>query len=88
MAAAEEGGGGVSGGSGTLDRYEASQLRQIGGSVYGDGNQPYWWGKATMPKLAKKGLVESHPKYPKAWRITDLGRVALRTLDHVGRYRL
>ena len=62
-----------------LDLHEASQLRSIGGSVYGDGRSPYWCGARSMPKLAAKGLVERHPEFPKAWRITDAGRAFLKS---------
>lgn len=57
-----------------LSRHEQDQILAIGGPVYGDGRPPYWWGKKTMPKLAERGLVEPHPNYPGAWRITDAGR--------------
>jgi hypothetical protein len=56
-----------------LTRHEKDQLYSIGCATYRDGS-PYWWGKATMPKLAAKGLVEPHPDHPKAWRITAAGQ--------------
>lgn len=58
--------------------FEWDQLCAIGGSVYGDGTPPYWWGRKTMPKLAARGLVMSHPKFPKAWCITASGLSILR----------
>lgn len=57
-----------------LTRFEHDQLYSIGNRVYGDGVRPYWWGKATMPKLAALGLVEPHPDHKGAWRITAAGR--------------
>jgi len=64
-----------------LSKLEKKQLRGVGS--FSEDKSPYWWGEKTMPKLAAKGLVESHPEYPKAWRITPAGRLALTMLIEV-----
>jgi hypothetical protein len=65
-----------------LTALEWDQLRACGRHGEYSGNPPYWWGPKTMPKLAARGLVEPHPNYPKAWRITEAGKQLLIGDDH------
>jgi hypothetical protein len=63
--------------SDAMSRYERQALAEMATTYAGNR---FYWRKASVQKLVKRGFAEPCPGYPNAFRLTDAGRAAYEEL--------